>query len=350
MDRPCRDGADRAERRYRRLTSSFSWRPSSSSPSCHPPPVPRVPRLVTAAGILGRVRRPVKGKIQWAGSRRSLGRYTLGTRRSVSLASGRGATMLATLHEFLVEGDALLAHGTLLGRIRREIPAHEAEDLLAGDLGLLRPAPQGADANDLPAQLLHEIAQELDRGPGADEIFDDQHLGGGSDEPVELGGEGDLALAGGDALRAVHEGGPGGMRARHAVGEDEGAGARGEHDVDGPLGEVLGDDRPQPLGGGGFRGHERLLDELARVLARGQEDVVVGVIGARPLQDLQMDLLANLCVHPGSFLRGRRGHGIVRITAPAHPCQSLKMMTENVAVRAEGPRPEARAEWNVRAE
>src|SRR5207302_10847859 len=47
----------------------------------------------------GRVRRPVKGKIQWAGSRRSLGRYILGTRRSVSLASGRGATMLATLHE-----------------------------------------------------------------------------------------------------------------------------------------------------------------------------------------------------------------------------------------------------------
>src|SRR5207245_921976 len=97
------------------------------------------------------VRSPVKGKIQWAGSRRSLGRYILGTRRSVSLASGRGATMLATLHEFLVEGDALLAHGTLLGRIRREIPAHEAEDLLAGDLGLLRPAPQGADANDMPA-------------------------------------------------------------------------------------------------------------------------------------------------------------------------------------------------------
>src|SRR5207302_4856445 len=53
MDRPCRDGADRAERRYRRLTSSFSWRPSSSSPSCHPPPVPRVPRLMTSAGILG---------------------------------------------------------------------------------------------------------------------------------------------------------------------------------------------------------------------------------------------------------------------------------------------------------
>src|ERR1700730_14610852 len=53
MDRPCREGADRAERRYRLLTSSFSWRPSSSSPSCHPPPVPRVPRLVTSVGILG---------------------------------------------------------------------------------------------------------------------------------------------------------------------------------------------------------------------------------------------------------------------------------------------------------
>src|SRR3990172_2869139 len=45
MVRPCRDGADRAERQNGRLTSSSSWPPSSFSPSCHPLPHPRVPRL-----------------------------------------------------------------------------------------------------------------------------------------------------------------------------------------------------------------------------------------------------------------------------------------------------------------
>src|SRR5262249_14737039 len=54
MDRPCRDGADRAERQDRRPTSSFSWRPSSSSPSCHPPSAAAASRgWWISAGILG---------------------------------------------------------------------------------------------------------------------------------------------------------------------------------------------------------------------------------------------------------------------------------------------------------
>src|SRR5262249_42414307 len=106
--------------------------------------------------------------------------------------------MLTASHELLVEGDALLAHRTLLGRIRRKIAAHEAEDLLARDLGLLRPAPERPDADDLAPQFFHEIAQELDRGARAHEVLDDEDLGRGADEPVELGGEGVLRPGRGD--------------------------------------------------------------------------------------------------------------------------------------------------------
>ena len=63
MDRPCRDGADRAERQNGRLTSSSSWLPSSFSPSCHPLPHPRVPRLDRSCGdCTGRVRGVSSGK------------------------------------------------------------------------------------------------------------------------------------------------------------------------------------------------------------------------------------------------------------------------------------------------
>ena len=44
MDRPCRDGADRAEPEGAPYFFFSSWPPSSSS--CHPLPSPRVPRLV----------------------------------------------------------------------------------------------------------------------------------------------------------------------------------------------------------------------------------------------------------------------------------------------------------------
>jgi len=93
--------------------------------------------------------------------------------------------------------------------------------------------------------------------------------------------------------------------------EDEGPRSRGENDVDGPRREVLGDNRAQALRERGFGGDERLLDVLAGVLTGGEEDVIVGVIGAGALQDFQVDLLAHLRVHAGVVLRGRRGHGDV---------------------------------------
>src|SRR5206468_13029968 len=61
----------------------------------------------------------------------------------------------------------------------------------------------------------------------------------------------------------------------HAVRQDESAGAGGQDHVDGPRGEVLGDDGPEPLREGGLGGDQGLLDVLARVLARGEQDVVI---------------------------------------------------------------------------
>src|SRR5206468_1507510 len=81
----------------------------------------------------------------------------------------------------------------------------------AADLGLLRPAPQRADPHDLAAEVLHELGEESDGGAGADQVLDDEHLGALADQPVELGGQGDPALAAAHALGAVDEDRAGGM-------------------------------------------------------------------------------------------------------------------------------------------
>src|SRR5206468_4787596 len=94
----------------------------------------------------------------------------------------------------------------------------------------------------------------------------------------------------------------------HAVRQDESAGAGGQDHVDGPRGEVLGDDGPEPLREGGLGGDQGLLDVLARVLARGEQDVVIGVVGARALENLQVDLFAHLGIHHHVFFARRRGH------------------------------------------
>ena len=69
--------------------------------------------------------------------------------------------MLPALHELLIEGYALLAEGTGLRRICREITADEAEDLLAVDLGLLGPAPEGPDSDDLAPEALDDTVREM---------------------------------------------------------------------------------------------------------------------------------------------------------------------------------------------
>jgi hypothetical protein len=97
MLRPCRDGADRAERHDWRLTSSSSSSPPSSfSPSCHPLPHPRVPRLGRSCrDCTGRVRGVSSGKYIMRGNR-SFGNPISGAqtsraelRRSVSSARAR---------------------------------------------------------------------------------------------------------------------------------------------------------------------------------------------------------------------------------------------------------------------
>src|SRR5215471_2300481 len=249
----------------------------------------------------------------------------LGLAGALLANEGRFA-VLAAADEFLVERHALLAHRTLLGEIGGEVAADETEDLLAGDLPLLGAPPERTDADDLAAQLLDKVAQQLHRAPGADEVLHDQDLRARANEPVKLRGERHLALARAHALGAVHEGGTRRMRAGYAVGEDEGARPGGEHDVDGPLREVLGDHRAQAFREGGLGGDECLLDVLAGVLPGGQEDVIVGVIRPGPLQDLQVDLLANLRIHAGVVLRGRRRHGTPRMTARLGACQCQRCL------------------------
>src|SRR5215467_6803398 len=303
-----------------RLTSSSSWPPSSSSPSCHLPPH-RASRgwLDLGGDSTGSPRRVSRRKYTLEGVFEPKPPYLGGG--VALLANRRRLAVLATAHELLIQRHALLAHRTLLGRIGGEVAAHEAEDLLARDLRLLRAAPERPDADDLAAQLLHEIAEQLHRAPRADEILHDQNLRARADEAVELRGQGDLALARAHALGPVHEGRARRMSPSDAMGEDEGAGPGREDHIDGPLREVFGDDRPEPFREGGLGGDERLLDVLAGMLAGGKEDVVVGVIGAGALQDLQVDLLTHLRIHAGVVLRGRRGHGTPRMTVRLRPCQ-----------------------------
>src|SRR5215467_10339634 len=132
-----------------------------------PPPAPARPAVLSAfPRLYGRGPRSVKRKIHDAGvvstsEPNILGPGTLG-RDVVALAllaHRGGLAMLATADEFLVERHPLLAHRARLGRVRRKIPTHEAEDFLSADLRLLRAAPESADPDDLSAQLLDELAQ-----------------------------------------------------------------------------------------------------------------------------------------------------------------------------------------------
>src|SRR5438034_1011649 len=126
------------------------------------------------------------------------------------------------------------------------------------------------------------------------------------------------------------------MGSRNTVGEDERARPRRENDVHGPLGEVLGDDGPQPFGERGLHRHQRLLDVLRRVLPRGQEYVVVGVIGAGPFEDLEMDLLADLGLDSDGILPGPSTHGapprrIIAFYCYTRPMRVLAVETSTLA-------------------
>ena len=206
--------------------------------------------------------------------------------------------------EFFVEWHALGAEGAVLGVVGREVAAHQAED---GPVAVElhgRAAPEAADADHLAAELLHQIDQQVQRRPGGHQIFDQEDFGARAHQALELYGQRDAALAARQPLRAVDDGGSRRVGARHAMGQDQRRRPRREHHVDRPLGEVLGDHRAEPFGERGLRGHQRLLDVLGRVLAGGQEDVVVRVIGARPLEDLEVDLLPDLVLDGGGIFPG----------------------------------------------
>src|SRR5215831_10518185 len=159
--------------------------------------------------------------------------------RLLPLLRRRRLAMLPALDELLVQRDALLAEGTGLGGIRREVPADETEDLLAVDLCLFRAAPERTDTDDLAAHVLHELREESHRRARADEVLDDQHLGSLANEPVKFGGQRDASLAAAHSLCPVDQDRARRMCARDTVRQDQGARTGREHHVDGPRGEVF---------------------------------------------------------------------------------------------------------------
>src|SRR5262249_2419638 len=130
-----------------------------------------------------------------------------------------------------------------------------------------RRAPESADPDDLTAEVFDQLGQEPYRRPGADQVFDDEYLGAGTDQPMEFGRECDPALAAAHALGVVDQDRTGRVSSSDAMGQDEGAGARGQDHVDRPWGKVFGDDGPEPFGEGSLRGNQSLLDVFARVLS-----------------------------------------------------------------------------------
>src|SRR5215475_4254827 len=84
---------------------------------------------------------------------------------------GGGFAVVAPADELFVEGDTTLAEGALVRIVGREIAAHQAEDRTRVELDG-GAAPEAADADDEPAQLLDQIDQEAQGRAGADQIFD----------------------------------------------------------------------------------------------------------------------------------------------------------------------------------
>src|SRR5262249_56459414 len=70
----------------------------------------------------------------------------------------------------------------------------------------------------------------------------------------------------------------------------------------------LGDRRGESVGERGLGGHKVLLDVLGRVLAGRQQDVVVGVVGAGALEDLEVDLLSDFGLDGGGVFPGGSAH------------------------------------------
>jgi len=86
----------------------------------------------------------------------------------------------------------------------------------------------------------------------------------------------------------------------------------------GPLANLLAIHGTAALRERGLRGHQRLFDVLRRVLPDGKQDVIVGVIGARALQDFEMDLLSDFGLDGGGvFPAQQRSSGPPRALSHA---------------------------------
>ena len=79
------------------------------------------------------------------------------------------------------------AERTLLRAVGGKIPAHEAEHGLAAQLDRCA-APEAPHADDLTAELLDQVDEQLERRAGTHEVFDEQHLRALADEPLEFHG------------------------------------------------------------------------------------------------------------------------------------------------------------------
>src|SRR5262245_43655924 len=110
--------------------------------------------------------------------------------------------MSSAVDELLVQGHALPAERTLGGVVRRKVTAHEAEDGLAVDLDR-GPPPQTAHPDDLGAELLDELDEEVQRAAAGDQVLHEQHPGAGTDEPLELDRQAHPPLAPRQALGPV---------------------------------------------------------------------------------------------------------------------------------------------------
>ena len=82
---------------------------------------------------------------------------------------------MAAADEFFIQRDAALAEGTLVRVVGREVAAHQAEDGAVIEVDR-RAAPEAADPDHEPAELLDEIAEQGERRAGADQVLDEKNL------------------------------------------------------------------------------------------------------------------------------------------------------------------------------
>src|SRR5262249_29428816 len=110
--------------------------------------------------------------------------------------------------ELRVEREAPGAERTVGRFVGREVPLHEAEDLIPEvDLGC--PLPQAADPDDRASGLLDHLDQKPDRLARRDQVLHDEDLAALPDIARELVRKADVSTLAREALGRVDEDRPG---------------------------------------------------------------------------------------------------------------------------------------------